>query len=167
MTAPHAAPVRDAATAARAVRWPGLAAGFGLGAFLDGILLHQVLQWHHLVIEFRSADDLAGLQRNTVWDGLFHVAAWAVVVGAVYWLAAHGAAVREAGPRRLTGLLLAGWGAFNLADQLLFHMLLGAHHIRMVDDWLVYDAAYTALGVVLVVAGLRLARARPDTAGSS
>ena len=29
---------------------PLLLTGFGLGAFLDGIVLHQVLQWHHLVV---------------------------------------------------------------------------------------------------------------------
>ncbi|HEY8339161.1 MAG TPA: DUF2243 domain-containing protein [Egibacteraceae bacterium] len=167
MTAVRAPADRDAAEAVRAVRWPGVAAGVGLGAFLDGIVLHQVLGWHHLVVAHRSADDLAGLQRNTFWDGVFHLAAWAVVAGAVYWLAANGAAARTAGPRRLTGLLLAGWGLFDLVDQVVFHLLLSAHHIRMVDEWLVYDAAYTVLGLALVVVGLRLALRQPYSAGRS
>ena len=34
---------------ARALRWPGWLLGFALGGFADGILFHQVLQWHHLL----------------------------------------------------------------------------------------------------------------------
>jgi uncharacterized membrane protein len=54
--------------------------------------------------------------------------------------------------------MLVGWGAFNVVDEIVFHLLLDAHHIRMVDDYLVYDLAYTALGVVLVGVGALLAR---------
>ena len=43
---------------AQAVRRPAtLALGFALGGFFDGIVLHQVLQWHHLL----SAVDAPGL----------------------------------------------------------------------------------------------------------
>jgi hypothetical protein len=28
---------------------PGLLLGIGLGGFVDGILLHQILQWHHML----------------------------------------------------------------------------------------------------------------------
>ncbi|WP_272547883.1 DUF2243 domain-containing protein [Acidovorax sp. NCPPB 3576] len=28
--------------------WPGYLLGFSLGVFFDGIVLHQILQWHHL-----------------------------------------------------------------------------------------------------------------------
>jgi len=28
---------------------PGIVLGMGLGGFVDGILLHQILQWHHLL----------------------------------------------------------------------------------------------------------------------
>lgn len=28
---------------------PGVLLGVGLGGFVDGILLHQILQWHHMV----------------------------------------------------------------------------------------------------------------------
>ena len=27
----------------------GLLYGLGLGGFIDGIMLHQILQWHHMV----------------------------------------------------------------------------------------------------------------------
>ncbi len=28
---------------------PGLLVGLGLGGFFDGIVLHQLLQWHHML----------------------------------------------------------------------------------------------------------------------
>ena len=157
MTAPRSDP-------SRVVR-PLVLTGFGLGAFLDGIVLHQVLQWHHLVVELRPADDLAGLKANTVWDGVFHLAAWLVVLVGLLWTARSRDALRPLPWRRLVGPLLVGWGAFNITDQVVFHMLLGAHHIRMVEDYQLYDWGYTALGAVLVAAGLALARgSRPARA---
>ena len=39
-------------TERRRTPWlPGLLLGLGLGGFLDGILMHQVLQWHHLLTD--------------------------------------------------------------------------------------------------------------------
>lgn len=141
------------------VAWPLVLTGFGLGAFLDGIVLHQVLQWHHLVVDFRSADDLEGLKANTFWDGIFHLVSWLVVLAGVLWTARSRAALRAVAWRRLVGSLLIGWGAFNITDQIVFHLLLGAHHIRMTDDYQLYDWGYTAIGALLVLAGTRLSRA--------
>ena len=28
---------------------PGILLGIGLGGFVDGIVLHQILQWHHML----------------------------------------------------------------------------------------------------------------------
>jgi uncharacterized membrane protein len=33
---------------------PGVWLGIGLGGFVDGIVLHQILQWHHMLT---SAED--------------------------------------------------------------------------------------------------------------
>ena len=141
-------------------RLPAAITGFGLGAFLDGIVLHQVLQWHHLVEARSPADDLDGLQANVAWDGAFHLVSWLVVLVGVLWLVRRAADVRQLGTRRVVGLLLVGWGTFNVVDEVVFHLLLEAHHIRMVEDYLVYDLAYTALGVVLVLGGVLLGRRR-------
>ena len=32
----------------------GLLYGLGLGGFIDGIVLHQILQWHHMVTHSRT-----------------------------------------------------------------------------------------------------------------
>jgi len=42
--------------------------GFALGGFFDGILLHQILQWHHLL----SAIDPDDARMQVTADGLFH-----------------------------------------------------------------------------------------------
>ncbi|MFH9118580.1 DUF2243 domain-containing protein [Streptomyces globisporus] len=33
----------------RSLQLPGIILGVGLGGFVDGILLHQLLQWHHML----------------------------------------------------------------------------------------------------------------------
>ena len=69
----------------------GLLLGLGLGGFFDGMLLHQVLQWHHMATSAGyPADSVQNLQLNTLLDGLFHVGTYLlVVIGlAVMWRAA-------------------------------------------------------------------------------
>src|SRR5690606_41087677 len=65
------------------LEWAGYALGFGLGGFFDGILLHQVLQWHHLLSGVEQArQDIRVL---ILADGLFHVLMY-VVAGMGLWL---------------------------------------------------------------------------------
>lgn len=56
------------------------------------------------------------------------------------------------------GLLLAGWGTFNLAEGLVNHYLLGLHQVR--DDLggpLGWDLGLLVFGLRLVVVGSLLA----------
>ena len=45
--------------------------GVGLGGFVDGIVLHQILQWHHMLTATvdHPAETVAGLEANTLADG--------------------------------------------------------------------------------------------------
>jgi len=136
--------------------------GLGLGGFVDGILFHQILQWHHMLTDTGEypAGTLAGLEANTLVDGFFHAATWLAVVGATL-LTLRAWQRRELAPpwRAHAGMMLAGWGIFNLVEGVVDHHLLTLHHVR--DDLgapLGWDLAFLALGVVLVVAGLALAR---------
>ena len=69
---------------------PGLLLGLGLGGFVDGIVLHQLLQWHHMISSTArgSTATVAGLEANTFADGLFHAAAWLLTATglALLWL---------------------------------------------------------------------------------
>jgi uncharacterized membrane protein len=135
----------------------GLLYGLGLGGFVDGIVLHQLLQWHHMVSDVAEypMTTVAGLEVNTLVDGLFHVVAWILVVVAssltlVAWR--RGRLAPSWGFH--LGLVLAGWGAFNVVEGLVDHQLLGIHHVR--DDLggpLSWDLAFLAIGVVQIVVG--------------
>src|SRR3954465_4016923 len=118
--------------AARAVaappRAPALILGVGFGGFLDGILLHQVLQWHHMLTSTgdHPMTTVAGLEANTLADGFFHLATW-VLVAVASPLTVRGGERRELPPpwRAHVGMLLAGWGVFNLVEGAIDHELLG------------------------------------------
>jgi hypothetical protein len=56
--------------------------GIGLGGFVDGIVLHQILQWHNMLSSRVEPVDLVSMKYNMLWDGLFHAFTWlATVVG--------------------------------------------------------------------------------------
>jgi uncharacterized membrane protein len=150
---------------------PAVILGVGLGGFVDGILLHQILQWHHLLSSDPccSPETLLGLEKNTLADGLFHAGALlAVSLGVIlmghFWLAG-----RIAPPWRLqAGGVLVGWAIFNLAEGLVNHHLLQVHHVREdAGSVLAWDLGFLLLSLVLLIAGsllIRSARSRtPET----
>jgi uncharacterized membrane protein len=147
----------------RAPVGPWVLLGVGLGGFVDGIVVHQLLQWHHMRTGDDPATTLAGLERNTLADGLFHVSTWVTVALGVAWLLVvwHRGATAPR-PRAIIGLLLVGWGVFNLVEGAINHHLLGVHHLR--DDLggpLAWDLGFLAFGLLLVIGGGLLARIDP------
>src|SRR5688500_7157750 len=153
----------------RPLRAPGIVLGIGLGGFLDGIVLHQVLQWHHLLsstdsdnvgVRYYPADTVEGLRMNTLWDGAFHVVTWGSVLVGLALLHSRMTATpaRAWGSSELWGWILVGWGGFNLVEGLLDHHLLGIHHVRGGPHQLWWDLGFLALGAALVAAGLLVRR---------
>jgi uncharacterized membrane protein len=143
---------------AGAVRLPATLLGVGLGAFVDGIVLHQILQWHHMVSAERSPATLAGLEHNTLADGFFHAVAWLAVVVGVALLATRREDSHIPQPA-LWGWVLFGWGLFNVIDGVVNHFALGLHHVR--DDLggpLGWDVGFLAVSVALMVAGWLMQR---------
>lgn len=140
----------------------GLLSGIGLGGFVDGIALHQILQWHHMVSDLDAypVTTVAGLEVNTLADGFFHVATWLCVVAASVVTLAHWRQGRLAPNWKFhLGGALAGWGLFNVVEGLVDHQLLGVHHVR--DDLggpLSWDIGFLVFGAALIVAGWLLQR---------
>lgn len=131
--------------------------GVGLGGFLDGIVLHQILQWHNMMSSVVATTDLVGAKYNMVWDGLFHSLTWVTTaLGVVLLFRAARRREHTWRGRVLGGGLLAGWGLFNLVEGLWDHQLLGVHHVRPGEHWLLWDLGFLAIGGVLflVVGGL-------------
>jgi uncharacterized membrane protein len=156
---PDEAPV-EAVTRPRA---PGILLGIGLGGFVDGIVLHQILQWHHMLTSEGSypKTTVAGLETNTLWDGLFHAATWVAVAVGIYILWRRTTEWRWAiSGRAFVGWLLVGWGLFNLVEGIVDHHILTIHHVREganINET-AWDLAFLGFGALLVVGGWLLAR---------
>ena len=134
----------------------GILMGAGLGGFVDGILFHEILQWHHMLSSVLTPNDLVNLKVNRFWDGMFHASVWCVtVLGlAVLWRAGGRKDVPWSG-RTFLGSLLAGWGSFNLVEGLIDHQWLGLHHvIEFGNHRTAWDLGYLAFGAILLSVGL-------------
>jgi uncharacterized membrane protein len=150
----------------RSITAPAILLGVGLGGFVDGIALHQVLQWHHMLtaIDDYPATTVAGLEVNTLWDGVFHALSYVCVAIGLFWVWAR---ARRGGVvwtwRHLLGWLFVGWGIFNLVEGVIDHHILRLHHVRAGPNELAYDLAFLAIGLILAVAGWVLAKSeRPS-----
>jgi uncharacterized membrane protein len=141
----------------------GLVLGMGFGGFADGIILHQILGWHHLVCYTVNCQpgSVAELQRENTQDGYFHLALWLVTLAGTVMLFR---AARSAGPagrgRVLLGAMLAGSGLFNFLEGLINHQILGIHHVLPGNPHqFLFDMLFLANGVLFFLVGARLARA--------
>lgn len=153
---------REAHEAVARPRAPGILLGIGLGGFVDGIVLHQMLQWHHMLTSEGSypSTTVAGLETNTLWDGIFHGATWLAVAAGLYILWQRATDWRWAiSGRAFIGWMLVGWGPFNLVEGIVDHHLLTIHHVRegVSNEW-AYDSGFLAFGAILVIGGWALAR---------
>jgi len=138
---------------------PAVVLGVGLGAFFDGIVLHQLLQWHHMASAVDPPTTLDALQRNTLADGLFHAVAWlATGAGVLLLWRAVGIARGRPAWGVLVGGLLVGFAAFNLVEGVVNHLLLGIHHVREGDDAFLYDAGFLLLSALIFVVGSAVLR---------
>ncbi|MEV4675174.1 DUF2243 domain-containing protein [Actinomadura sp. NPDC049382] len=143
---------------------PGITLGVGLGGFVDGILLHQLLQWHHMLsstdtarigVRYYDPHTVSGLEMNTLWDGLFHVVCWLAVLAGLSILYS-----RVTHRRRrvwtsqvLWGWVLVGWGLFNIVEGVVDHQILGIHHVHGGPLQIWWDVGFLLLGAVLVAVG--------------
>jgi uncharacterized membrane protein len=142
------------------VQLPGVMLGVGLGGFFDGIFLHQLLQWHHMFSAIYPVDDVPGLQMNTLGDGFFHTVTWIAVLAGLGILYSRVTQERRQvwGSRVLWGWMLVGWGLFNLVEGLVDHHILGLHHVHSGPNQFLWDMAFLALGLILLVAGWSMVR---------
>jgi uncharacterized membrane protein len=133
--------------------------GTGLGGFLDGILLHQIFQWHNMLSSKVPPTDLLAMKINMVWDGLFHALTWLMTVAgiAVLFMAGRDRQATWSG-RHLLGGCLGGWGLFNAVEGLIDHQILGLHHVHPGQAELAWDLGFLASGVGLMVVGACLVR---------
>ncbi|MCQ1954046.1 DUF2243 domain-containing protein [Arthrobacter sp. zg-Y238] len=138
-------PLRERRSPRRRNLVSGLLFGIGLAAFVDEVIFHQLLQWHHFYDRSTTSVGLFS-------DGLFHAFGWFAVVAGLF-LFADLRRWHETLLKRWTGGVLLGAGVFQLYDGTVQHKLMGLHQIRYEVDLLVYDTVWNVIALLLIVAG--------------
>lgn len=133
----------------------GVVLGAGLGGFLDGILLHQILQAHNMISAIKPPDTLINAKINMTWDGYFHAGVWILTAFGLTMLFKAGA--RRDVPwsgQTFVGSLILGFGIFNLVEGIIDHHLLQIHHVHEYAPpatQALYDYGFLGLGGVLMI----------------
>jgi uncharacterized membrane protein len=139
---------------------PSVLLGAGLGAFANGILFRQFLQWHHVVSSAVPPVDAAALHANVVWDGVSYLIGWLFTVAGVVLLfrAARRDDVVWSG-RIFSGTMLFGWGLYNFLEGMIDCVIAGIHHVRPGPHQLAWDLGFVAIGgVAFMIAGYLIGR---------
>lgn len=139
---------------ARLLHAAGLAIGIGMGGFADGILFHQIFQFHNMLSAKIPTDTLVGAKVNMVWDGLFHSLVWVATAIGIWFLwkalARPGAVVSG---KALVGSMLMGWGLFNAVEGIIDHHILNLHHVYEVMGQSIWDYAFLIWGGFMIALG--------------
>ena len=151
--------MNDNATNRKPLVTAGTFMGIGLGGFLDGITLHQLLQTHNMLSAVRPKDSIANMEINMFWDGLFHALTWTMTVIGL-WLLWKAGARRDVpwSGKTFVGALFLGWGLFNLVEGIIDHHILNIHHVIERYGQSGYDYAFLLSGVIMIVGGIMAIR---------
>lgn len=131
----------------------GLILGLGLLGAIDGIVFHQLLQWHHMIL---SPD----IQLEIFTDGLFTALFSALLIwgGMKIFQDARKNELGESWRVFLSGIFIGG-GVFNLVEGIVDHHILKVHRVKpMADNPLLYDLTFLAMGLLLVIIGIMIKR---------
>src|SRR4051812_17620280 len=104
------------------LRTAGILLGVGLGGFVDGITLHQILQAHNMLSAQYFPDTLVNEHVNMFWDGMFHAFTWIVTVVGLWKLWRVAQRNRSSLQSNIfVGSMILGWGLFNLIEGVIDH----------------------------------------------
>jgi len=151
---PFKAPVNGQDGNARPLIAAGMLMGTGMGAFVDGILFHEILQLHNMLSNVVPRDSLVNEELNMFWDGIFHAFAWMMTSLAVWmlWRAMKRGRLGLPGWAYF-GAALCGWGEFNVVEGVIDHEILQIHHVYQNGSFLLWDIVFLCSGIVLIGVG--------------
>lgn len=140
---------------------PGFIMGASLAGLFDGILLHQILQWHHMLcIETHCVVKTVDvMKRQNLFDGIFHLAMYILLLTG---LALFTGALRERtfSSHRFWGAIVFGFGVFNVLEGIIDHHILQIHHVRFGPGQPAWDISFLILGAILAVIGFTVSKRR-------
>ena len=128
--------------------WSGVFFGLGFVAFIDEVVFHQLLHWHHFYDKSTSGIGL-------VSDGLFHAFSWFATLAA-FFMMSDLRRKRELSLTSWWGGMLVGGGGFQLYDGIIQHKLMEIHQIRYNVDLTPYDLTWNIIAAVMILAGIYL-----------
>lgn len=112
--------------ASRSWATAGLVLGIAVGGFIDGIVAHQLLEWHHMLSGWYPPTTEHNLRINMIDDALFHLGCPLVLLVGIGLLAVAKPVGSQGNLRRLAGWMLAGWGGSTSPKALWTTNSLGA-----------------------------------------
>ena len=139
-------------TYAKEHKWSGFIFGIGLAGFIDEIVFHQFLQWHHFYDQMTKEIGLLS-------DGILNSICGFFIIFGLFLLA-------DARRKYQTdwvfwiGRTLMGMGSFQFYDGIINHKVLRMHQIRYVDNVLTYDIIWLIVAVCMIVIGFFMSRKR-------
>lgn len=117
--------------------------GVGIIGMLDGIIFHQLLQWHSTYIRTNRFNQI-------ISDGIFHLSVTVVIFVAAILLWKSDPNVKK---EKFWGGFFLGAGWFNFLEGIINHHFLKIHHVKPGTYQLMYDLAYDTVGIVLIIIG--------------
>lgn len=132
----------------------GILLGLGQAGFFDGIVFHQLLQWHHMFTNVETSNTVSGLELNTLGDGLFHLVDWLFTLSGliVLWLAVKRNDV-DLSTSILIGAFCIGAGMFNITEGILSHHIFQIHHVKPGAHQLAWDLSFIGAGMLSAIIG--------------
>jgi uncharacterized membrane protein len=137
----------------------GITFGIALAGFWDGITLHSILQWHHMISSTIPPTDMQAMQLNMFVDGWFDFFCWVVTIAGLVLLFRESRRGQLPRGKIYVGWILVGAGMFNFIEGIIDHEILGIHHVHPGANWLAWDIGFLVLlGIVPAGIGWLLTR---------
>lgn len=133
-------------------QWAGYIFGIGLAGFIDEMVFHQFLQWHHFY-------DLQTKEIGLLSDGILNAMCGFFIIFGLF-LFADSRRRFEIDWLFFVGRTLMGMGSFQVYDGIINHKVLRMHEIRYVDNVLTYDIVWLITGSLIIVTGYMMSRRR-------
>lgn len=134
--------------------------GIGIGGFIDGIVFHQLLQWHEMISNKIPPVTLLAKSVNMFWDGIFHAFNLLVVITGIVllWQLLERKNINKSA-KLFFGGLLVGWGLFNIVEGIINHQLLKLHYVKDVTNNVeAWNYGFLFISALILLLGFFLGR---------